>query len=416
MEKKYVSHNSFLENIFSVKNDDMRKIITIFGIKFKIKSKKNITKKTNILFNFNLNKILKISDNKTLIIYFDHSLGGGTETYFFNQLDQLYENEILVRIQYFLDKLYYKATVYMKNEIFEIELVNFVMLSEFINKLICQKIILNNIVGYPNVKDILDLISDYKKKYTSIHVVLKGHDFYSICPEWNLLNYKGEYCNVEYDEIECKKCFEKFQIKCNDIKDKFSIFAWRKMWGKFLVNTVDELEVFSPSSKEIFSKAYPNIVNKINVNPHKIKPFPKYNICVLGAFCYCKGSKVIDNLIKYLEKNKIYSYNFHIIGEFYNSIKSDLCTFHGKYNRNNLPNILKNNNIDLILIPSVWPETFSYTTAEAIALGYPVTCFDMGGQAYQVKQYKRGKILSSFEPKIIEKEIREFMEQKEVTI
>ena len=69
--------------------------------------------------------------------------------------------------------------------------------------------------------------------------------------------------------------------------------------------------------------------------------------------------------------------------------------------------------MDLIIIPSILPKTFSYTTAETIALNYPVACFDLGGQADQVKKYKRGKILSSFSPNIIEKELKDFLRTKD---
>ena len=49
--------------------------------------------------------------------------------------------------------------------------------------------------------------------------------------------------------------------------------------------------------------------------------------------------------------------------------------------------------IDLILIPSIWAETFSYTTSEAIAMNVPVACFNLGGQADQVSVYPKGLIL-----------------------
>ena len=45
------------------------------------------------------------------------------------------------------------------------------------------------------------------------------------------------------------------------------------------------------------------------------------------------------------------------------------------------------------LIPSIWPETFSYTTHEAIATGLPVWCFDLGGQADAVRQACKGGVI-----------------------
>ena len=59
---------------------------------------------------------------------------------------------------------------------------------------------------------------------------------------------------------------------------------------------------------------------------------------------------------------------------------------HGKYSRPQLPGLLEKYGVSVILIPSVWPETFSFTTSEALLLGYPVICFDIGAQAERVKQ------------------------------
>lgn len=70
----------------------------------------------------------------------------------------------------------------------------------------------------------------------------------------------------------------------------------------------------------------------------------------------------------------------------------------GAYERHALPEILKSEKIDIIFIPSTWPETFCYTAGESIALGYPTACFDLGGQADQVRTSENGIILYSDEP------------------
>ena len=94
--------------------------------------------------------------------------------------------------------------------------------------------------------------------------------------------------------------------------------------------------------------------------------------------------------MKYFSYNNINDYHFILIGKNTKKIKSEKLTVLGEYKRDNLMNILRANSIDAILIPSIWPETFSYTTAEAIVSGYPVMCFGIGGQADQVYQYEKG--------------------------
>ena len=45
------------------------------------------------------------------------------------------------------------------------------------------------------------------------------------------------------------------------------------------------------------------------------------------------------------------------------------------------------------LIPSIWPETFSYTTHEAIATGLPVWSFDLGAQADAIRGRRKGGVI-----------------------
>lgn len=63
---------------------------------------------------------------------------------------------------------------------------------------------------------------------------------------------------------------------------------------------------------------------------------------------------------------------------------------HGRFKREQLPQLLVWKEIDLVLIPSICPETFSYTTNEALQLGYPVLCFALGAQQEAVERLKGG--------------------------
>ncbi|HRO69434.1 MAG TPA: glycosyltransferase, partial [Chitinophagaceae bacterium] len=70
----------------------------------------------------------------------------------------------------------------------------------------------------------------------------------------------------------------------------------------------------------------------------------------------------------------------------------------GPYTFDDIHQKLKLNKIDVILIPSVCSETFSFTTREAIETGIPTACFPIGGQYDQVKHYDKGIIVDDFRP------------------
>ena len=105
-----------------------------------------------------------------------------------------------------------------------------------------------------------------------------------------------------------------------------------------------------------------------------------------------KGRQVIHDLVHCIEKNN-YSAKVVLIGNIDVDLKSKKFIKTGSYKKEEVPQLVKKYKIDEFLIPSVWPETFSYTTDEIMQLGYPLTVFDIGAPAERVKSYNKGKII-----------------------
>ncbi len=59
----------------------------------------------------------------------------------------------------------------------------------------------------------------------------------------------------------------------------------------------------------------------------------------------------------------------------------------------------------MFLIPSVWPETFSYTTSEIISMGFPVAVLPVGAPVERVKRYAKGLVLKNEKPENIVEEM-----------
>jgi len=70
---------------------------------------------------------------------------------------------------------------------------------------------------------------------------------------------------------------------------------------------------------------------------------------------------------------------------------------HGDYAPSDIETLTAKYDVSCWLIPSICPETFSYTTQECLATGLPVWSFDLGAQAEAlrraIKQGARGGIL-----------------------
>lgn len=62
----------------------------------------------------------------------------------------------------------------------------------------------------------------------------------------------------------------------------------------------------------------------------------------------------------------------------------------GPYENREVSALLAKYRVSAVLIASVCPETYSYTTSEAIASGYPVIAFDLGAPAERIRRQDCG--------------------------
>ncbi|MEM8582435.1 MAG: glycosyl transferase, partial [Pseudomonadota bacterium] len=64
------------------------------------------------------------------------------------------------------------------------------------------------------------------------------------------------------------------------------------------------------------------------------------------------------------------------------------CT--GTYQSGDISALAERYGVTRWLIPSIWPETFSFTTHEALATGLPVHAFHLGAQGGAVSKARNG--------------------------
>ena len=104
-----------------------------------------------------------------------------------------------------------------------------------------------------------------------------------------------------------------------------------------------------------------------------------------------KGGAIVSALYHYFDKQKL-NIPLTIVGSSYVATHQKI-TVHGNYTPHDLPIIISKAGINVILMPSIIPETFSYTISEAMKMGLPIVTFDLGAQGNRVKQYELGKVI-----------------------
>ena len=134
--------------------------------------------------------------------------------------------------------------------------------------LTAKRMILNSLVSYKDPIFVADLITDLKEEWQA-ELSIPLHDFYPVCPSYNLLDWSGQFCRIPELEI-CRDCMQKLDMFLPQNQRLRDIDRWRKTWGD-LLDQATEITCFSISSAELLKRAFPHLdVGRITVQPHSV--------------------------------------------------------------------------------------------------------------------------------------------------
>ncbi|WP_455682823.1 glycosyltransferase [Thomasclavelia sp.] len=233
--------------------------------------------------------------------------------------------------------------------------------------------------------DIIDVA-----KSRNIKTLYTAHDFYCLCPSINML-YNMEQCCLDIDKKDCTQCLKNKLGISNNI-----INLWKSRWKHYL-EQFDEVITPSKSTKDILQKEYTklhckDIEHGINIYQNKcnLAYTGKMNVAFVGVMAKHKGAEIVQDLIKNVKDTDI---SFHLFGDSeYKNLKKNTnnYTYHGKYKREELSQLLIDNEINLVCNLSIWPETYSYTLTETISCRVPVLSYNIGAVAERIEKYGFG--------------------------
>ncbi|GAA6210075.1 hypothetical protein NBRC116601_33680 [Cognatishimia sp. WU-CL00825] len=224
------------------------------------------------------------------------------------------------------------------------------------------------------------------------------HDYFMISPSYTLLDDNGVFHGL------------RGKPQGGDVAGT-SLQTWQAQWGQ-LVDHADQVTVFSQSSQDLFLATYPESAAKMLLKPHQlIVDVPHIGppaqadladladqvrvVAVLGNIGFHKGAAVLCELAELLKSEK--NISLMVLGDVDPSYVLPKSVYvHGAYALEDLEALVARFQITDWLIPSIWPETFSYTTHEALATGMPTYAFDIGGQGDAVGQADNGHLIPYF--------------------
>lgn len=336
-------------------------------------------------------------------------MSGGTKSYLNNCIEDNQQAQIIIVVESNNLTSRCKVGVFSKYAKLEFQTKNVFLLLE---QLGIDVITINHLAFNKNNIDIIDKIINLKN-ITNAPLNLIIHDYYYICPTINLLNNNNTYCGVPADASVCNKCLKSYNRKCYSaeyvVRNKtYDITQWRSLVVS-LLDHANSIIVPSESVEKIFCKVYPGLQKKLQIKLHNLEylllinnritytPFQNLSnltVGIIGEINKHKGSNIVYEMIK-IAKSKNIAIQWVIIGTIYPYKKHQNLLVTGKYSLDNLQNLINHYKPDLMICPSIWPETFCYTVSEMMHFNLPLLSFNIGAQAQRVSKYHKGMLVDN---------------------
>jgi glycosyltransferase involved in cell wall biosynthesis len=218
------------------------------------------------------------------------------------------------------------------------------------------------------------------------------HDYYAICPRVNFVNAEGRYCG-EPAPAECDKCLAADGLAA----EVGPIEEWRRRSVK-LLSHAQQVVVPSEDVARRLIRLGPKL--PVRVEPHEAsppaQPIPQplvapgqvLRVLVIGAISRIKGFDVVRGMAS-IVRDRNWPLSVSLLG--YSMDDPQLAALGvellGRYFDNELQEKIAAHDPHLILIPSIWPETYCYVLSSALASGRRVAVFDLGAQVERTRAH-----------------------------
>ncbi len=207
------------------------------------------------------------------------------------------------------------------------------------------------------------------------------HDYYSICPQYNLTDERGDYCG-EPDEEGCARC-----LALRPAPWGLDIVAWRMLFSRLLTEAG---RVFAPSEdvRERILRYVPGAPvrtlphwteGSTGAHPRRLEAARRggqevVRVLVLGVLNPAKGVYLLEHCAWDARRRQL-PLHFVVLGYSevpiagLDQLPLELT---GAYRLEELPDRIAECAADVVFFPTRAPETFSFTLSEALETGLPL--------------------------------------------
>ncbi|MGA2248629.1 MAG: glycosyltransferase, partial [Verrucomicrobiota bacterium] len=257
--------------------------------------------------------------------------------------------------------------------------------------------------------------------------VISLHDYFLQCPEYVLLNEAGERCNKVRADAEDKDCLRCLAAKRYPLARELpAIPQYLRLRQGLSREVLEQMEaIVAPSEfvqRRILEAFGGDLADRVRVIPHGVNMSPRRHhgkvgtplrVGVLGTLNYQKGLKLVAEAANLLIGAPL---QLEVFGQVPPAAHDHLARLgireRGGYRRDQLPELLRD--VDLVLIPSLFDETFCLTLSEAQALGIPVLASAVGAIPERIVNGETGFLFSPATGQALAAKLRELCQSPEL--
>jgi GT2 family glycosyltransferase/glycosyltransferase involved in cell wall biosynthesis len=224
-----------------------------------------------------------------------------------------------------------------------------------------------------------------------------AHDYFTICPLYNLVSKDGRYCR-EPDEESCAECLSQ-----HDAFAGVDISEWRARWSD-IINGADRVIVPSNDVATRLKRYYPEADYVCLPHPEAAEapgyegehlPRHEVKVLVLGELSLAKGARMLEACALDARERNL-PLCFRVLGWRRASVRQEPeipLFFLGPYEDEQLAQLIERERADIIFFPAQWPETYSYTLSSSMRTGLPIAAPRLGAFPERLSDYPGATLL-----------------------
>lgn len=264
-----------------------------------------------------------------------------------------------------------------------------------------RSIRLNSLVGFRDPEQLMASVAALSRDF-AVPLTVEWHDHLLTCPRHMLLNEEGTYCAIP-DVNACRRCLLSQPSSLPPGAAGGDIDNWRSQSGE-LLRSAAQVHVFSSASRDIIARSFgdehgfklfeqPHAMDYFTSAPVVIDQPADLHIGVIGRIGAHKGAQEVAALADEIKRLGD-SARITVIGTLEARADKSVVQVGGVYRTEDLPRLIESTGINVILLPSICPETFSFVAHEVMAMHLPLLSFAIGAQGDAAAAYAKGKAIA----------------------